>query len=104
MKLENPFITKGYVGPEYFCDREEETSALLEAVKNNRDVVIYGKRKMGKTALIQHVFHKLGKGVITVWVDLLPSESFEDLLRQTHHTVVEKTCQSMSNNVQGNFR
>ena len=88
MKLENPFITKGYVSPKYFCDREEETKSLLEAIGNNRDVVIYGKRKMGKTALIQHVFHKLGKKAITAWVDLLPSESFEDLLTLTANAVL----------------
>lgn len=88
MKLENPFITKGYVSPDYFCDREEETATLLEAIKNNRDVVIYGKRKIGKTALIQHVFYKLGKKAITIWVDLLPSENFEDLLTLTANAVL----------------
>lgn len=31
----NPFITNGYAGPEYFCDREQETlditASLVEA-------------------------------------------------------------------------
>ncbi len=25
---ENPFVTNGYSGPEYFCDRVEETKTL----------------------------------------------------------------------------
>ena len=29
MKLNNPFVIRGYAGPEYFCDRETETKKLL---------------------------------------------------------------------------
>ena len=29
IKLQNPFITGGYVNPEYFCDREKETGHIL---------------------------------------------------------------------------
>ena len=25
MVMKNPFVTNGYAGPEYFCDRVEET-------------------------------------------------------------------------------
>ena len=28
--IENPFVTNGYVGPEYFCDRTEETAMLTK--------------------------------------------------------------------------
>lgn len=89
MNVENPFLTKGYISPEYFCDREEETKALLDAVRNGRDIILYGKRKMGKSALIKHIFHKLGKKTITVWVDLLPSESFDDMLTLTANAVLD---------------
>ncbi len=57
--LTNPFLTSGYAGPEYFCDREEETSKLLEALTNGRNVALISPRRLGKTGLIQHVFHKL---------------------------------------------
>ena len=30
MKLENPFPEYGYFGPEYFCDREQETEELIK--------------------------------------------------------------------------
>ncbi len=26
--IDNPFVTNGYAGPEYFCDRVEETAML----------------------------------------------------------------------------
>ena len=88
MKVNNPFLTKGYVSPEYFCDREEETEKLLQAIKNGRDLVLYGKRKMGKSALIKHVFHHLGPKVITVWIDLLPSQNFDEMLTLTANAVL----------------
>ena len=30
----NPFIIEGYLSPEYFCDRVEETALLTRALKN----------------------------------------------------------------------
>lgn len=28
--MKNPFVTNGYAGPEYFCDRMEETQHITE--------------------------------------------------------------------------
>ena len=28
--MENPFVTKGYAGPDYFCDRVKETQQLVK--------------------------------------------------------------------------
>lgn len=55
----NPFFTLGYGGSEYFCDREKETAKLIEALTNGRNVALISPRRLGKTGLIQHVFHKL---------------------------------------------
>lgn len=88
MKPDNPFMTKGYVSPEYFCDRDTETKEILSAIKNQRDLVIYGRRKMGKSALIKHVYHKLSDKSIKVWIDLLPSRNFDDMLTITAQTIL----------------
>lgn len=32
-QLENPFLVYGYEGPEYFCDREEETRNLISKLR-----------------------------------------------------------------------
>jgi len=55
----NPFITQGYVGPEYFCDRETETEKLAGALRNGRNVALISPRRLGKTGLILHAFHRL---------------------------------------------
>lgn len=57
--MNNPFITIGYSGPEYFCDREEETSKLERALRSGRNVTLISPRRLGKTGLIQHTFHRM---------------------------------------------
>ena len=56
--MKNPFITSGYEGPEYFCDREEETAKLIRHLTNGNNVVLMSPRRMGKTGLLYHVFQQ----------------------------------------------
>ena len=37
-RLDNPFPEYGYFGPEYFCDREQETEQLTEALLNGSNI------------------------------------------------------------------
>jgi AAA+ ATPase superfamily predicted ATPase len=76
----NPFLTKGYISPEYFCDREKETEIIINAMENGRNITIYGRRKLGKTALIKHVFNNFSKKHICLWIDLLPTQNFSDMV------------------------
>ena len=57
----NPFTLKDYAGPEYFCNRINETKRLINAVENQRNFTLSSIRKMGKTGLIHHVFNQLDK-------------------------------------------
>jgi AAA+ ATPase superfamily predicted ATPase len=57
-KISNPFITSGYVTEEYFCDREAESLSLIKTITNGNNLAIISPRRMGKTGLIQHCFHK----------------------------------------------
>lgn len=80
---QNPFPVISYQGPENFCDREQETERLLEAIRNGRNTTLTALRRMGKTGLIQHVFDKLKskKGIKTFYIDLYPTQSQADLIR-----------------------
>ena len=44
-KLGNPFVYEGYEGPEYFCDRTEETEKLSEYLKNGVNMTLVSPRK-----------------------------------------------------------
>ena len=54
--IKNPFLTYGYNGPEYFCDRVEETKRLTSLLVNGNHVALMSPRRMGKTGLIRHCF------------------------------------------------
>lgn len=42
MKPNNPFLISGYYSPEFFCDREQETGTILDALHNGRNVALIG--------------------------------------------------------------
>ena len=52
MEPNNPFLIAGYHSPAYFCDREVETTAILDALHNGRNVTLIAPRRMGKTGLM----------------------------------------------------
>ncbi len=54
--IKNPFLTYGYDGPEYFCDRVDETKRLTSLLVNGNHVALMSPRRMGKTGLIHHCF------------------------------------------------
>lgn len=87
-KITNPFITGGYISPDYFCDRQNETEKLLKAISSKRNVTLISLRRMGKTGLLQHVKHFLGqnsggsrgKHTAVIYVDLMPTMNANEML------------------------
>ena len=79
-KPSTPFPTTGYFGGEYFCDRVEELESLSRNVRGGSSTTLVALRRMGKTALIRHLQNELGKEYLSVYVDILPTESMLDLL------------------------
>ena len=57
--MKNPFLTYGYIGPEFFCDRVEESKRLTSLLVNGNHIALMSPRRMGKTGLIRHCFAKL---------------------------------------------
>lgn len=67
MKPSNPFLVRGYAGPEFFCDRAAETASLVSSIENDRDVTLIAPRRYGKTGLVHNVFHRLRGRMPTVY-------------------------------------
>jgi len=84
----NPFILKGYAGPANFCDREDETSELSNALINQQDITLYGYRRLGKSALIHHVFNQLEKSHICIFADLWGATTIRDFVRELANAVI----------------
>ena len=78
MKLKNPFLIRGYAGPDYFCDRESETRKLLAAFENDRDVTLIAPRRFGKTGLIRHSFSRLPDDFTGIYLDIFSTHSLAE--------------------------
>ena len=92
MKPNNPFITVGYQGPDYFCDREKETQKLLSWIENGSNVTLIAPRRYGKTGLIHNVFHNLPKNTIGIYLDIYATKDLTDFTRQFAAAITSGIC------------
>lgn len=93
-KITNPFITTGYVSPEYFCDREGETQMLRNHIDNGNNVTLFSRRRIGKTGLIKHLFYQLeAKKYLPIYADVYYAsnvEGFTDILTSAISVALEQ--------------
>jgi len=88
MKI-NPFVITGYLGPEYFCDRIDETEKLRKAIENGRNVTLLAARRIGKTGLIRHYFNSIAdSSVATVYVDIFATQNLAEFTRRFASAVI----------------
>lgn len=91
-KLRNPFLLAGYYSEEYFCDRKQELNELHQHFENERNVVIYSWRRIGKTALIKCFLSQLEKKKTAevIYVDLLGTREMSDAIRSITQAVFDR--------------
>jgi hypothetical protein len=86
----NPFQYGGVVGPEAFCNRQQELRDLRRAVINGERLFVYSERRMGKTSLVQQVLAGLpASEFLTVYVDLWATDSPEAFVRTTAKAITQ---------------
>lgn len=90
IKPQTPFPATGYFGPEYFCDREEELAQLIRNIKGGNSTTLIALRRLGKTALIQHLFYTLQSKYLTIYLDILATESLSELLNQLSTSIANQ--------------
>ena len=91
-KLKNPFLLTGYYSKTYFCDRKNELEILHQHFENERNVVLYAWRRMGKSALIRCFIEELEsqQNAETIYVDLLGTRSMDDAILQIAKAVYQR--------------
>ena len=93
---DNPFIYKGYEGPDYFCDRERETEQMVGALRNGRNLTVISPRKIGKTGLIKHVFNHIkeaNKDAICIYIDIFATQNLYDFVQVVGVAIVEEAVE-----------
>ena len=90
-KIVNPFITTGYAGAAYFCDREQETADLTRMLVNGNNVALISPRRYGKTNLIRHCFAQpvIAEHYYTFIIDIYSTKSVADLVYRLGLSILE---------------
>ena len=92
-KPRNPFIYEGYEGPDYFCDRTEETENVISSLQNGRNLTLVSPRKIGKTGLILHSFNKIkqqDKDAVCIYTDIFRTQNQYDFVQTLGKAIVEE--------------
>lgn len=90
--MENPFVTNGYVGPEYFCDRVQETTDITDLLVNGNNLALISPRRYGKTDLLRHCFaqEKVKADYYTFIVDIYATKSLADMVNKLGKSILEE--------------
>lgn len=82
-KKENPFLLKGYVSKELFCDRQMEVEQLFASMQNGIDKTLISARRMGKTGLIHRFFEHLTENsdIKSIYVDIFSSRNLSEFIK-----------------------
>lgn len=80
----NPFVSTGYRGPDFFCDRKQESKQLTQLMLNGANITLFALRRLGKTGLIQHVFYPYQNSnkIACIYVDILATKNLSEFTNQ----------------------
>jgi hypothetical protein len=93
MEYSNPFISKGYVSKEFFCDRENELKKLEINANNGLDTTLFADRKIGKTGLIYRFFDylkEINSPYTGIYVDIFSSRCLNDFVKLLSEAILRK--------------
>ena len=77
-----PFLLGRDASSDCFCARIKETDSLRRHLANGLNTVLTGSRQIGKTTLIEHLFHQADvRGYFDcIYVDITITSSFQELV------------------------
>lgn len=78
----NPFIIEGYLSPEYFCDRVEETTLLTRHLTNRCNVALIAPRRLGKSGLIYNCFQQenIREQYHCIYIDIYDTKNLNEFV------------------------
>lgn len=87
----NPFVTNGYAGPEYFCDRVQETKDITDCLLNGNNIALISPRRYGKTDLVRHCFEQkeIKEKYYTFIIDIYSTKSLSEMVNKMGRNILE---------------
>jgi AAA+ ATPase superfamily predicted ATPase len=90
--IKNPFVISGYYGEAYFCNRKNESDFLIKNINGNVNTTLFAIRRIGKTGLIKHVFHKIEKQklAVCIYTDIFATSNLQEFVNNLATAVYNK--------------
>ncbi len=87
----NPFLYHNSCCGTNFCFRDEELQKLDQLITSNSNILLYSKRKFGKTSLINEFFNnKIDKeNYLTFYIDLFDITNFADFIKNIYKQIAK---------------
>ena len=87
----NPFVTNGYAGPEYFCDRVQETKDITDCLLNGNNIALISPRRYGKTDLVRHCFEQkeIKEKYYTFIIDIYSTKSLSEMVNKMGRNILK---------------
>lgn len=99
-QVHNPFSVTSYLGSDYFCDREDETKKLQDALSNCRNITLISPRKIGKTGLVHHFFHCIPtQEAACFYVDIYKTRSLSDFAKTFAEAILTRQISPFSTRI-----
>lgn len=87
----NPFVTSGYAGEVFFCDRKKETKDIVSLLTNGNNLALISPRRIGKTDLIRHCFaqKEIADNYYCFIIDIYSTLCVEGFINKLGKTILE---------------
>lgn len=94
----NPFPTTGYMGKNFFCDRENELKTLKEQVENKINTTLISLRRLGKSSLIHRFFEELNteKSYYCIYTDIYPTQNIKEFTENLSQAILQQIPEQKS--------
>lgn len=74
----NPFYYEGFALEEQFYGRDSELEKIQKLVNHSNNLLLYSKRRMGKSSLIKELMHRNAHQCYTIYCDIFDIASKEE--------------------------
>ena len=104
-KVLNPFILTPFLPDDYFCSRREDSDKIMSLLKTDKDVVLMGNRRIGKTCLLNNLLRQPAtrRQYNVLYVDLFNTKNADDFIMAMRNAMVNPLYSSFPDECKKKF-
>jgi hypothetical protein len=87
--MKNPFNFYSITTDENFCNRDEDIKQLKSYISNSANVVLFSKRRYGKTTLLNELFKNHLDNTLSIYIDIYGINDKYTLIQKLTSKIIE---------------